>query len=265
MLKLFFPLLCVLSFNLSAQPPTKQNQASPAFEVATVKANETGSYGSGSRFVDGKFIATNIQIRNLMQYNAFNIALPRIVGGPKWIESSRFDIEAKVDETTLQHMEEITRSERDEMIRMLVRQLLEDRFGLKFHWEVRQMPVYVLLFEKLGPNLSTAKSPRDPASMMAIPGDFEATSATMHEVANELTQDLTRELGRVVIDRTNLSGKFDMSLKWTPENTVISQSEPTNEGSIFTAVREQLGLKLESAKAPVEVLVIDHMDRPSAN
>jgi uncharacterized protein (TIGR03435 family) len=146
--------------------------------------------------------------------------------------------------------------------------LLADRFKLAVHWETRELPVYALVVAKNGPNLHKAKEADGGSHISAGTGQFTSQGTTMTEMAQTLTQELSRELGRVVIDKTEIAGRYDVALKWTPETgTASSNAEgATDSGpSIFTAIQEQLGLKLESAKGPVQVLVIDHAEMPSEN
>jgi uncharacterized protein (TIGR03435 family) len=134
------------------------------------------------------------------------------------------------------------------------------------------MPVYDLIVAKKGSLLKASKAPNGSSGTSSNDGLFKGQSLTLPELAQALTQELGRELGRDVIDKTGLTGRYDMTLKWTPEtddpsaNSGSDNAATTEPGpSIFTAIQEQLGLKLESSKAPVEVLVIDHLEMPEEN
>jgi uncharacterized protein (TIGR03435 family) len=241
--------------------------ASPVFEAATIKLNKSGSSGSHSSFDHGRFSATNIQLKNLMHYSAYGVPEPRILGGPKWLDSERFDIEAKADSSVIEQMRTLSRDQRKLQMQAMFQQLLADRFKLTVHWETRELPVYALMVAKSGSSLHV--STKSDSGTSSGNGQFTATNITLVELAQALTQELATELGRVVIDKTGIAGRYDISLKWTPsseDSLADNGSENAGSGpSIFTAIQEQLGLKLESTKGPVQVLVIDHIEMPSEN
>jgi uncharacterized protein (TIGR03435 family) len=149
-----------------------------------------------------------------------------------------------------------------ERLHSRVRSLLGDRFGLRLHREERVMPIYELVVARSGPKLSPAAD--GPEGLTSGPGRLKGTSVKVSAIASALS-DAT---GRVVIDRTGLNGYYDYTLAWTPDmvsGAVPQASEKGGGVSLFTAVQEQLGLKLKAAKGPVEVLVIDGAEKPSAN
>jgi uncharacterized protein (TIGR03435 family) len=256
-----------LSLTLFAQT------SAPAFEVTTVKLNKSGGSGSGSNMNNGRFTATNILLKNLMQYQAYGIPEPRILGGPKWLDSVRFDIEAKTDSSVTEQLKTLSHEQRRLQTQGMFQQLLADRFKLAIHWETRDLPVYALVVAKNGPSLHVTKEPDGASGTSTGTGQFTAKGVTLAEVARALTQELSRELGRVVIDKTGIVGRYDVALKWTPETGTASMNggteaaapSPDSGPSIFTAIQEQLGLKLESARGPVQVLIIDHVEMPSEN
>jgi uncharacterized protein (TIGR03435 family) len=241
--------------------------------VTTVKRNKSGGSGSHSNFVNGRFTGSNILLKNLMQYQAYGIPEPRILGGPKWLSSERFDIEAKTDSSVADQLRTLGRDRRRLQTQAMFQQLLADRFKLIVHWETRNLPVYALVVTGNAPGLHALKqSDASPTRISTSTGQFTAEGVTMAEMAQALTQELSSELSRVVVDRTGLAGRYDVTLKWTPD----TGSAPVNSGtegaqapdsgpSIFTAIREQLGLRLESTKGPVQVLLIDHVEMPSEN
>ena len=262
--------------NLSAETsraPTAQDATAQraAFEVASIKPNKSGSGSSHSSFSNGRFSATNIQLKTLLQYEAYGIPGPQIMGGPNWLGSERFDMEAKADEAAVSQMAKLGSEERNLMQRQMVQQLLADRFKLAVHWETKELPIYALVVAKSGPKLTKAKATEGHTGTSSGNGQLTATSVTMEKLAQTLTQILARELGRIVIDKTGIEGKYHLALTWSPDdnssamvNTSKESSEPPGP-SIFTALQEQLGLKLESTKGPVQTLVIDHIEEPSAN
>jgi uncharacterized protein (TIGR03435 family) len=266
--------LAVTSFAQTSAPPSGTAQprpvaAPPAFEVTTVKQNKSGGSGSHSSFQSGRFTASNILLKSLIEYQAYGIPEPRILGGPKWLDSERFDIEAKVDSSVADQFQKLSKLQTQEMFQ----HLLADRFKLAIHWEARDLPIYALVVAKNGPNLHESKEPEGGSLTSAGTGQFTAQGVTLADMARSLTQELSKELGRVVIDKTGISGRYDVALKWTPDTgeaptdsgTEGTASPPDSGPSIFTAIQEQLGLKLESAKGPVQVLVIDHVEMPSEN
>jgi uncharacterized protein (TIGR03435 family) len=167
----------------------------------------------------------------------------QIIGGPAWVNSEGFDIEAKGDH-----------SASDAQLGQMVQSLLADRFKLALHRETRQLPVYALVVAKNGPKIreSTAARP----GMAGGPGQLDAQKISLQV----FTQTLGRQLDHPVLDQTGLTGRYDFKLNWSPD-----ESDATGGPSIFTAVQEQLGLKLETQTGPVEVLVIDHAEKPSDN
>jgi uncharacterized protein (TIGR03435 family) len=269
-------LLTIPSFaQTSATPPTPPlpvtaapiAAAPPVFEAATVKLNKSGSSGSQSNWDRGHYIATNIALKNLMNYSAYGIPEPRILGGPKWLDSERFDIEAKVDSSAADQMRTLSREQRKLQTQAMFQQLLADRFKLSVHWETRELPVYALTVAKSGSKLQASTKPGSGTS--SGHGLFTADGMTLAEISQSLTQELATELGRVVIDKTGIAGRYDVTLKWTPNADGAAADNGTEDNSsgpsIFTALQEQLGLKLESTKGPVQVLVIDHIEMPSEN
>jgi uncharacterized protein (TIGR03435 family) len=257
----------------SATTPKPQDATTqpPAFEVASIKPNKSGSGSSHSGFDDGRFTATNIQLKTLLQYDAYEIPGPQILGGPGWLSSERFDIEAKVDDTVANQLKTLGRDQGNLLRKLLVQQLLADRFKLAVHWETKELPVYALVVAKNGPKFRKSKDIKDGTSISSGNGRYTAQGVTMAKLAQSLTQVLARELGRIIIDKTSIEGKFDLAFTWTPENGSAAMVNTSNETSappgpsIFTALQEQLGLKLESTRGPVETLVIDHIEEPSAN
>jgi uncharacterized protein (TIGR03435 family) len=247
----------------------------PSFEVASVKPN--ASPGRSSMVADpgGGLRATRTPLRQVIR-TAYGVQNDQIVGGPDWLDRDRFDIIARAPSgATLADFPPRMQS------------LLAERFGLVVHREQRELSVYALVTarddNRLGPALVPNGCTLDLAAPPApgqrrcgeISEGFGRLTATAVPIP-VLTQYLSPRLNRVVIDRTGLSGHFDAELRWTPENLPpraagIPASQPVlvngeaidpNGPSIFTAVQEQLGLRLEATRTPVEVLVIDRVERP---
>jgi len=274
------------SLRAQAQVPERP----PSFEVASVKENRSGDLRSPMRTEPGgRFTATNVLLKFLIA-EAFMGPQPvhlssRIVGGPDWINSTRFDIIAKAS-TEFRSSPE---GPPNELVLML-RSLLEDRFKVRTHRETRELPIYELVVAradgKLGPQLrqSTAncdgppppRQPNEPPPCGAMrgPARVMAGGIPMRRFAEMLTAIMAVGTpasadGRLVIDKTGLSGRFAFNLTWTPDQIPTVAPPPgippvdPNGPSLVTALQEQLGLKLESAKGPVEVLVIDSVERPT--
>ena len=247
----------------SLTQPVSASVAVPAtvFEAATVKRNRSGSSSSDSNFTNERFVATNVTLKNVMQYEAYGLPEARIVG-PKWLDSERFDIEAKMDASTAARLKGLSHDQRRLQRQETFQQLLADRFKLVTHWETRELPIYALVVAKGGPKLGAWKESEGTGTSVNN-NQFAAHGVTMADLATAWTQELSRELGRVVVDRSGIEGKYDVALMWTPDSDV---GEGGDAGvSIFTAIQEQVGLKLESAKGPVEVLVVDPVEMPSEN
>jgi uncharacterized protein (TIGR03435 family) len=288
------PTICLV-LGLSLLAPTAPAQ-SPAFEVASVKPNKSGTTERGGGPQPGRFVRTNVTLRRLIQMAYSQRAFDRreIAGGPSWIDSERFDIEARFGDSAGNlgklHLPDGKGS--PGLAYLMVRTLLAERFKLIVHSETRERPVYALVMarrdRRLGPQLQRSAVdcnvvvaeivrmgrpvvPPDPekgppCSVGGRPGYLIGNTVTMAQLGDVISP----YVNRVVIDRTRLAGNFDVKLGWMPAPGERSESEafdhgepPAEAASIFTALQEQLGLKLEATRAPVDVLVIDRVDRPT--
>jgi uncharacterized protein (TIGR03435 family) len=231
-------------------------QQPPAFEVASIRPSRDSRAGSNlDSAPGGRLTATNITVRELIRL-AYDVKDYQIERAPGWVDGELFDIHAKSAGGKSRSMEEE---------RSLVRGLLEDRFQLKTHRETKQMGVYLLVVGKNGPKL-TAHNDGTGAKTRKGCGHLAGTRVTMDVIATVLSRQFERD----VLNRTNLPGKYDFQLDWTPDAgpcaaTEGQEGEPTVRPSIFTAIQEQLGLKLEPAKGPGEILIVDHVAKPSEN
>jgi uncharacterized protein (TIGR03435 family) len=270
--------------------PQVQAQAAPAagpvfeYEVATIKPSGPLTFGSGKinfgiRYTDDGFIVSSFPLKAIMQL-AYGVQGYQISGGPDWVGSDRFDIDAKMDSAAAEAMQKLSPEDRALARKKMLATLLEDRFELTIHRESKELPVYTLVIGKNGPKLQEAK-PRDPGASavsgpnaIAVPkGSFQlggtvggASDGLRHiSLPNvpmgSLASILTQQLGKPVLDKTGLTGKYDLKLDWAPDDAQGDVNGP----SIFTAVQEQLGLKLESGKDAAELIVIDHVEKPSGN
>jgi bla regulator protein blaR1 len=267
-------MMCGVAAVLSAQLP-----ASPAFEVASIKPNKSGDPNGSTNFqTGGRYTARNMAVRALIR-EAYRLQGFQIVGGPDWIASDRFDILAKA-ESDLPNSPDGP----PQTMFLMLRRLLAERFKLAVHNETRELPVYALVMarsdEKMGPQLRQPaidcstfdfrNSPTPPpggfcGGIQSGPGRFIGKGATMRQLA----LNLSPRVARIVIDKTGLNRAFDFDLEWT--SLPVTSDAPATAGpapadlgpSIFTALQEQLGLKLDSQKGPVEVLVIDRVEHPT--
>jgi bla regulator protein BlaR1 len=239
----------------------------PSFEVVSVKPGDP----SDRRVLvamqpGGRFTATNATLKMLIGF-AYDLRDHQMAGGPSWLGSERYNVEAKADSAT-----PIPPASNGATMRLMAQSFLAERFKLAVHHETKEEQVYELVVAKGGPKLKeatdTAKGPQQGLGMGR--GKVNGMAAATSLIARFLSE----QLGRSVIDKTGLTGKYDFALTWTPE---FGQQFPggdrpeappptdANGPSIFTAIQEQLGLRLESAKGPVDVLVIDHAEKPDAN
>ena len=269
--------------------PAAQSAAGPTFEVASVKPsdpNAVGPFGgpvlpTTMPPVGGRFIASTHTLRDLVK-NAYDFWFDfRIVGGPDWQTSRRFDIQAKAEDPAADIG----------AMRPMLRALLADRFKLKVHTETREMPIFALVVarddRRLGPNITPstadcsnpAQIPRAefmallqagrgvPCAIVPVPTRVAGSTALRANGASmaALAEFLWGPTGRVVHDRTGLSGLYDWQMTYDRAATLspAQQSVSTSDSPVLTtALREQLGLKLESTRGPVEVLVIDSAALP---
>ncbi len=257
-----------------AQPAAVASSvAPPVFEVAAIKLDKSGSGNADSDTNNGRFTATNVSLRSLMQYEAYDIPGSRILGGPKWLDSTRFDIDAKMDEADAAQLKALDRAQNRVQTQAMFQQLLADRFQLKVHWETRELPVYALVATKNGAKLQPTKDTTGnigtSTSGNGSSVKFTATGQTLAQLAQSLTSSAEHDLGREVIDKTGIEGRYDVTLNWTRDTGASSSGTDSNAQdsgpSLFTAIQEQIGLKLEPSKGQVRVLVIDHAEMPSEN
>jgi uncharacterized protein (TIGR03435 family) len=273
---------------IHAQSPPTAGAPLPSFEVASIKPNRSRELNISIGFEPGRFIASGTTVKQLIGL-AYNVRDLQVSGGPSWVDSERYDIEAKEPDSVVAELPKLPPNQRAEQLRLMVQSLLADRFKLNLRHESKEHPVYALVVAKNGPKLQGAK-PGDTypngmkgpdgvghAGMMRMgPGQLAGQGLPVESLARLLSE----QLGRTVMDQTGLKGNYDFTLQWTPEQgeaMMLKGPEggkpgtdnappPESSGpSIFTAIQEQLGLKLESTKGPVEILVIDHVEKPSEN
>jgi uncharacterized protein (TIGR03435 family) len=258
-----------------------QDAKPPEFEVASIKPSAPDARGTFIRTsAGGRVNVTNFTLKELIVF-AYRVQPFQISGGPAWLATVHWDVSAKPENSPKQGE-----------VPLMLQSLLAERFQLTLHRETKELPIYALVLAKkdgkLGPNLVESKEggctvpdrnnpPPPPApgkpptvfcgQQMMGRGTLRASSIPMEN----LIPMLARLLGRTIIDKTGLAGKYDINVEWTPDEGQFGPAPPdapksdVTGPSIFTALQEQLGLKLESQKGPVEILVVDRAEKPSEN
>jgi uncharacterized protein (TIGR03435 family) len=243
-----------------APPKPMPANADPAFDVVTIKPGESGMGHIGFR--GRHFSATNFSVEMLIELS-FGLHASQVVDAPAWFATDRYDFDGVPD------IEGVP-SRKQQYI--MVKKLLADRFQLKFHHEQRELSVYVITVAKGGPKMTKTTSPPDePITFMFHGlGDLTVRNLTIKDFAMWFQEG--GNIDRPVVDRTGLTDRYDFTLKWTPDQSQFLSSPlppPRDDAnappSLYTAVQEQLGLKIEATKAPDDVIVIDHVERPSPN
>jgi uncharacterized protein (TIGR03435 family) len=274
----------------SAVPAGQQVVSQPTFAVISIKPSQPGASNRLPRISPGRVEIFNSTLKDLIRlaYSRFAFDTREIVGGPSWIASERFDIVATID----QQQSGFDSTGLPTGLDVRLRALIEDRFRVRTHNERREGDVYVLTFarsdrkttaglrtvpeacaaamkELTGATPPPRRNGPPPCSFGGPPGKLIGTGVTMAMFAAVLSMNV----GRPVVDRMELAGSFDIELNFDPTSTAQAPPgappgpTPTDDTkpSIFTALQEQLGLKLESTRGPIDVLVIDQAERPAAN
>lgn len=269
----------------------------PAFDVIVIKPSKELSHGADTEGEQTRFVV-NAKLLIQMAYGVSTSTVRstdiQILSGPNWINDSVFDILTKIDPATFTAMQSMNRSQRSQRRQLMEQSLLADRFKLKLHTETRDQPVYALTFSK-GPHPKpSANVPTIGATVLLSPGGSDAVRPEnlqhgivvvrkgqfLEMTVKAMTIDaFVRAIatfpelgGRAVVDQTNLAGTYDFTLDWSPEE--LTTASPGSDGAtspgpdsdappLFTAIQQQLGLKLVPSKGPAQVLVIDHIEKPS--
>jgi uncharacterized protein (TIGR03435 family) len=240
--------------------------AKPEFTVATIKPSRPDAPRGGYGFRGQDVTTTNVTV-NWMIKLAYNMHAHQITGGPAWLDSAKYDTVGRPDTPG--------QPSRDQM-KLMIQGLLADRFQLKFHIEKRELPVYAMVVLKTGAKLTASAG--DPNAFPGIgfgqgPGvlSLVGRNTTLEGVANALQSNI---LDKPVVNQTGLTGRYDFLLKFTPDASQVANfgglapgnaADPDAPPDIFSAFQQQLGLKLESTKAFVDVIVIEKIERPSEN
>lgn len=274
---LIFALPCIIAAPIGhAQSSPATSAALPLhFDVASIRPTDPNARGWGMNFTVDGFVAKGVNLRQLIQeaYAAYEDG--RIIGGPSWLDTDHFDIQARLDPAEVPTYKELTLAQRREMLRAL----LTERFQLAIHSEQRSFPAFALRIARGGPKLQKAREAEssidglrghDSLVTRSRSGLLEGKNFSMPELAHLLEYPAQR----IVVDETGLKDRYDFLLQWTPldasgnpidTNNATGDSPGKSYPYLFPALEQELGLKLEPTKAMVEVFVIDHAKRPSDN
>jgi uncharacterized protein (TIGR03435 family) len=245
--------------------PSMAANADPSLEVATIKPSPPNRRaGKNFGFRGGHFMTRNTNMNDLIS-RAYGLHAKQIVGGPDWFGTDLYDIEGKPDSENVPN---------DKQTKTMLQKLLADRFRLTFHHDKRELSVYVISVASGVPKMTTSGSDSRPSFHLLGLGDLLATSMTMTDFAERMQASV---MDKPVVDQTGLPGRYDFELKWTADESQYAQFRgmgavvppPTKDHNappgLYTAMQEQLGLKMGSAKLLDDVIVIDHVEKPSEN
>ena len=244
-------------------PPMDAN-ANPSFEVATIKPSPPDRQGKSVGFRGGHYMSRNTNVNDLIAL-AYGLHAKQIVGGPDWFGTDLYDIEGKPDAEGLPN---------DKQIKTMLQKLLTERFKLTFHHDKRELSVYVISVASGGAKMTTSSPNGRTNFLFRGLGDLLVTNMTMTDFATWMQAAV---MDKPVVDQTGLSSRYDFQLNWTPDESQFAQFRgtgrvvppPTNDPnappSLYTAMQEQLGLKMGTAKFPDDVIIIDHVEKPSEN
>jgi len=254
-----FVFVVAMAFLFSGLGEAQEQSMRLAFEVATIKPSEAGLLNGGIKPLPGGdgYMAQNVSVR-LMISLMYQVPMRQITGGPGWLDTDHYDVEAKADHAYSK-----------EELHAMFRSLLEDRFKLKLRKETREGPVYALTVDKSGSKMKVNEGPQDYQIPITFGRDNSVVGSrvSMQYLCWWLGQQLQRD-GRPVIDKTKLDKNYDFTLTFAPERPPEMAAENPalqNLPSLFDALKEQLGLRLDPEKGPVEYYVVDRVERPSDN
>lgn len=264
-----FLLAMLFAATMAAQAPVS------SFDVASIKPGDPDNRQVQIRMTPNGFIATNAPLKMLIQY-AYNLkSEDQLSGLPASLSSKGFDIDAKEDEALAAELQNLPVDQRASRVQSLLQRLLADRFKLQVDRQVKQLPIYALVVSSSGvkmipeakvPPPADAAAPK-PRRTLSKRGQITGNGVPVSTLADMLSRQ--PEIGgRIVADKTGLPGNYYFDLKWTPESpAAASSAAPADDPapSFFTAIQEQLGLKLEPQKGPVEVVVVEHVEAPLAD
>jgi uncharacterized protein (TIGR03435 family) len=260
----------------SALPVLAQATTAPAltYDVVSIKPNKSGPGMVRMMNNPDSFSAINLPVAMLLVF-AYDLKdASQMVGLPGWANSDHFDIEARMDADTVAALKKLSPDEVNAQRRLMLQALLADRFKLKIHRETKELQLYTLVVAKGGPKLKEAdpndtyaNGPKGPdgvshaGMMFMLNGELKAQGIPI----SNLTRFISQQTHRQVLDGTGLKGKYDIDLRFTRDEAPADATDANPAPSLFTALQEQLGLKLDSSKGPAEVIVIDRIEQPTGN
>lgn len=247
-------------------PKAMAADANPSLEVATIKPSDPSRRGKGFGFQGTHFRTFNMNLNDLIAIG-YGLHSKQIVGAPDWFNTELYDIDGVPDTPGRPNLKQMG---------ILIQKLLADRCALKFHHETKELSVYAIQVASAGPKMTkSTAAPNDPEGFgFRGLGDLIVRNMNMKDFAMGMQSAVT---DKPVVDQTGLTDRYDFTLKWTPDDSQFQQfrgavpmtppktDDPNAPPSLYTAVQEQLGLKIEATKAPDDVIVIDHVEKPSAN
>lgn len=246
-------------------PCAAQERAS--FEVATIRPSDK-SAGSSSMHAIRDGINATMSLRQFI-LRAYDLREFQLEGGPDWVNRSVYEVHAKISppEPEGHTLDEAARKAVQLREQQRVQSLLADRFDFKCHFTTKELPIYELVPTKSGAKLTATSAADEKRHSISSNGngrktELVATGVTLDELVR---YELSGEVGRKVVDKTGLTGNYDITLTWMPAMASTADADAASGPTIFTALEEQLGLKLQPAKGPVPVLVIDSVEKPSEN
>ena len=253
--------LCLVSQSWTQSSAQDTVAVAPSYATVSIKPDKSGLQRQGLKLGPGELIVTNETLQMMIR-DAFQIEFDQIHGGPDWLNTERYDVQAKVDKSALEKLKNLGQEQGDLEQRRMLQALLADRFRLAVHRDTRAVQGYDLVVAENGPKLQ-----------QSLPGDAEAQGRVIqvgngHITGREvpiatLASLLSEQLGQTVVDRTGLTNHYDVTLEWpTSGDGQGPSSIESSKAAILAAVQDELGLKLEPREAPMEILVIDHVEKP---
>lgn len=246
----------LMAVSISGQTTSSQ----PAFDVASVKPVNPSSHGISLSGDPSRLAVRNVTIKFLIGL-AYNVKDFQILGGPRLLDSERYDIEATYGVNSPERRDRrltFVTIQADPQVRLMLQTLLVDRFHLAIRHETKELPAYSLNIANNGPKLRESTTPEDSQDMRVDLGQIKSNRMSMEQLAGVLS----RLLEVPIVDKTGLTAYYDLLLKWSPDE---ASADTTSAPSIFTAIQETLGLRLITGRQPVDVLLIDHVERPTPN
>jgi uncharacterized protein (TIGR03435 family) len=258
--------------------PAQAPAASPVYDVVSIKPNKSGLGMMRVSIANDGYSGINNSLKMLIQYAYKLQTVDQIAGISGWADSAGFDINAKMDPDAVAELKKLSNDDAGAERRVMMQRMLEERFHLKVHHETREIQSYNLTVMKGGaklkeadPNDTYPNGPKGPdgvshgGMMMMRANEFTGQGITMGALANQLSA----QVHRLVTDKTGLTGKYDLVLHYQTDfmhpPSADAGAPADNEPSLMTALQEQLGLKLESVKGPVDTIVVDHVEQPTEN